>query len=105
MQNGRVNRNMRRNRPGLMTGESLKRLYLSIKEHGINEPVNVNPDYSLVDGSHRVAIALYLDIDVPVVTGKRKTFPPFGLSWFAERGFDVQAIDNKYQEILSRGNE
>jgi len=106
MQDKRVNKNMRRKRPDLTTGESFKKLYRSIKKNGIKTPVPLNPDHTLKEGSHRLAAALYLDIDIPVVVDGQKTLPGYGLTWFRDNGFtgdEIAAIKNKYNHIRFLG--
>ncbi len=101
----RIRRKERGNSPPRKqaNGRYINELCREIKKDGIRKPVPVNPDYSLINGSHRVAIALYLDIDVPVVILSHKKVPPYGMEWFERHEFpagDIERIRQKYDEVL-----
>ncbi len=86
--------------------EKFKKLILSFEQNGFNEnyPIIVNKYFRLVDGSHRLALALYFKI--PYVTIKIDSLsynidPEYSLSWFLENGFNYleKVIIETYDKI------
>lgn len=84
-----------------------KNLIHSIKDNGFddNYPIIINHHFRLVDGSHRLAIALYLKIPYVPVTMTKDTIdidPEYSLNWFQENGFDgiIDEIKNTYKKIM-----
>ena len=84
----------------------IKKLILSFEQNGFNEnyPIIVNKYFRLVDGSHRLALALYFKI--PYVTIKIDSLsynidPEYSLSWFLENGFNYleKVIIETYDKI------
>lgn len=67
---------------------SARRLHASILHDGVKCPVPVDPDYELLDGSHRVACALALgETTIPVIRESRFVWAPaWGREWFVENG-------------------
>lgn len=87
-----------------------KNLMRSFEKNGFIEdyPILVNKDLRLVDGSHRLALALYFGIEKVPITIVKEYFdldPEYSLDWFKENGFNdiIAKIVDKYNEILSKG--
>lgn len=90
----------------LKTTKYIKKLCDDIKKNGIKKPVPINPDYTLQNGSHRMAIALYLGIDIPVKVKEHKDVRDFGFEWFEDHGFskdEIDIIQQKYIKIRNDG--
>lgn len=87
-------------------GERFKKLIKSVIKNGYiyDYPIQINKDFYLFDGSHRLAIALYFDIEeVAVCFNEPMDFTPdYSLEWFIKYGCGeyVDIIRNKYIEIL-----
>ncbi len=82
---------------------SLESLVESLKQNGFDHqfPISVTPDLKLVDGSHRLAGALYLQINEITVKKSAAREVDFGLSWFS-RYFEQAEIDlirNRYHRL------
>ena len=73
---------------------SAHNLHFSMLNGGFNPrcPVPIDPDGELLNGSHRVACALSLDIkEIPVTQEPHHVWaPPWGKKWFAENGISPQ---------------
>ncbi len=90
--------------------EAFKKLIMSFEKDGFikDYPILVNKDLRLVDGSHRLALALYFKIEKVPITITKEYFdldPEYSLDWFKEHGFNdiVAKIVDKYDEILGKG--
>lgn len=88
-----------------------KELIDSIKNNGFkdNYPILINNQFRLVDGSHRLSIALYLKIPFVPVTMTKETIdidPDYSIEWFKNNGFDniISEIKNVYKSILEDEN-
>ena len=64
------------------------RLYASVLSHGVFDPVPVDMNGELLDGSHRVACAVALGIEaIRVQTQPRLVWaPPWNEAWFIDKG-------------------
>lgn len=86
MQSKRVNRD---------TYEKLKDLVDSVRKKGFlnRYPIPVTKEGKIIDGAHRLATALYFDIEeVPVLVIPSRARIYYGLGWFKENGFDEPLI-------------
>lgn len=90
---------------------AFRNLISSFQENGFNEdyPIIVNKYFRLVDGSHRLSLALYFKI--PYVTIMMDDFshgidPEYSLSWFLENGFEnlEEIIIKTYEKINKEWN-
>lgn len=72
-------------------------LYDSVKRDGFSPeyPVPVDPDFELLDGSHRVALALALGIDTIPVEFKSSCVwaPSWTVEWFSTNGMRGSWMD------------
>ena len=93
---------------------NFKALIKSFEKNGfIDEyPITLNEDFKLLDGSHRIALALYFNIEYVTITMKEKNFnmhpPRYDIKWFEENGFNeevIQDIKNCYSEIIIRSEK
>ncbi len=73
--------------------KSAKDLYASMARDGFVTDVPVDPNYELLDGSHRVACAVALEFEgIPVSHEARYVWaPPWGTAWFLEN--EVSSMD------------
>jgi hypothetical protein len=78
----------------------------SVKENGYayTKPIRVRDNLMLVNGAHRLAVALYFDVkDILVwkdLTTRKK--PVFNIKWFRKHGFKkryIAAIEQKAKEL------
>ncbi len=79
----------------------------SVKNNGYqyNKPIRVKPSMSLVNGSHRLATALYFNVDKVLTWKDRQTKKKtvFNIKWFKTNGFKthyIAAISKKAKELL-----
>lgn len=84
----------------LYNEENFKKLIQSFENNGFLDryPIIVNKYMRLVDGSHRLSLALYFNIDyVPIVITEKSLNldPEYSLDWLVNNGFE-----NKKDEIL-----
>lgn len=85
--------------------EEFQKLINSWEKDGYNEnsAIILDSELQLIDGSHRVAMALYHgqeELSCMIYGNKQKT--EYGLLWFIEKGFSIEEIENirnKYKEI------
>jgi hypothetical protein len=74
-----------------------RNLFDSVLNHGIQTfgAVPIDPERELLDGSHRVALALALWLEsVPVIiSSKRVWAPPWGHDWFMAKGLPKEDLD------------
>ena len=71
--------------------------------------IELDANLQLMDGSHRLALAMYLGADtLPVKIRPRTTNTSYALPWFLSNGFtlsEVQCILDRYHELEARGLE
>lgn len=68
-------------------------------------PILVNREFRLIDGSHRLSIALFLKMECVYITMNRDTIdmaPEYSIKWFAENGFGavLDDIRKTYKKII-----
>jgi len=83
---------------------TLMTLVESFSRHGFNAkyPLTVNPQLGLVDGSHRLACALYYNVESILVEKSGSMKVDYGFDWFS-RYFEPEElllIQQQYREIL-----
>ena len=88
--------------------QALHNLVSSFKENGFDpkSAIAVNPRLKLVDGSHRLACALYFDAG-PIVVDKAETADiEYGMEWFQQyfNHTELQQIEVKYQSVVQQLN-
>ena len=93
---------MQQKRAGKDTLDSFRALIGTIEREGLSShyPVGVSGRGELLDGAHRVAVALAMDaydIAVDVRAGKR--LRPYGRDWFRSNGFPDEALIAMDQEV------
>lgn len=88
---------------------AFRNLIESIEKKGFKDdnPIIINRNFRLIDGSHRLTLALYFDIPYVPVTMTKETIdmdPEYSLKWFKENGFDeiIDDIINTYKYIINR---
>lgn len=88
-------------------GKAFTKLIESVKDNGYlyNKPIRVKPSLSLVNGSHRLATALYFGVEKVLVWKDRQTKKKtvFNIKWFKKNGFKtehINAIKLKAKELL-----
>jgi len=59
----------------------------SVNGYSLDNPVLVNKQMHLLDGSHRAACALYFNTPLTLVAASTPNTPTYGRDWFAESGF------------------
>lgn len=85
-------------------------LIRSIKEYGFDNTSGIvlGEGLQLIDGSHRIACALYFDVPyVPVTFIPDNPDFEYSLDWFTDCGFgkeEIAIIDNKAKEVFKRWN-
>lgn len=91
--------------------QTFKDLIDNIKKNGFSDefPIVINNKFRLIDGSHRLASALFFKIPYVPVTINEATIsmdPEYSLNWFKENGFlnIVDDIVNTYKKILMEEN-
>ncbi|WP_026894443.1 hypothetical protein [Clostridiisalibacter paucivorans] len=78
----------------------------SIEENGFDDdsPVLVDLNLQLIDGSHRLACALYFNFNkIPIKIQPQMTNIEYSIEWFKKAGFtdiELEKIKDKQQEIL-----
>lgn len=74
--------------------DSFHSLIKSIADHGImpGMPIPVSKDGVLIDGSHRVAIAIYLGLEVDIEIQSIEV-PKYNIDFFIDRGLKKQYVD------------
>lgn len=86
---------MQRLRGGHDTLNQFRLLVASVAERGLDPdyPVGVSPNGPLLDGAHRVALALVRNCERIAVDVRDSRIPPdFGRGWFVERGFSADSL-------------
>lgn len=84
----------------------LKELVVSIQSEGFNDrhPIILSEEGLLLDGAHRLALALYFEEEtVSVVVRPIRKQVQFGRQWFVEHGFDekiLQLLDVTKDELF-----
>ncbi len=95
-------------RQGKTAHQDITALVESMKRRGYlsRYPVPVSRDGHILDGSHRLACALYLDIwEVPIEIQPERRTVDFGRRWFVQRGFDgvlIAEMDKVRDELFER---
>jgi hypothetical protein len=81
---------MQQTRIGRDTGNDFRDLVISIKKNGFSTkyPIPIDLKANLIDGSHRLACALYYDIEqIPYTVIRSRSNINYGLNWFQENNF------------------
>jgi hypothetical protein len=85
--------------------EAAKELCASMASHGFlpQGAIPIDPDGELLDGSHRVACAMALELKaVSVIRETRKAWaPPWGEAWFVDNGCPADDLDRIRQDWKS----
>lgn len=109
MQYKRVLQNKLIPRDKINNEEKFKSLIDNFKENGFQDqyPIIINRNFRLVDGSHRLALALYFNVKyVPVrIDEKSLCFEKeYSLAWFKENGFNeiIDDLIDTYNYIIGR---
>ena len=78
-----------------------KKLINSFKKGYINScPINVNKNYELLDGSHRIACCIINKINfIPISIKDRNCAPDYSIEWFIKNKFNEQEINILKSEI------
>jgi hypothetical protein len=90
---------MQRKRVGLSVDyeSNLKDLIYSLRNNGykLNSTITISKDGHLIDGSHRVAIALFFGVPIisTKISFKRKRVVKYGLDWFYKNKFTKDECD------------
>jgi SAM-dependent methyltransferase len=85
--------------------ERFKQLIRSFAKNRLMDknPITVNENLQLIDGSHRIACALYFDIKkIPIKFELNQGVNPYSLNWFQNNGFlrhEIEFIEKKFNEI------
>ena len=86
--------------------DKFKELILDIKQNGFDECslIPVDKNQALIDGSHRLAAALYFGAKmVPLKLNRYKFNTDYSLNWFKKNDFsneEISLIENKKNEIF-----
>ncbi len=66
----------------------------------------VNGDIKLIDGSHRLALALYYNVkSLSLIVDKNGRTPLYGIDWFYENDFsldEINLIKDRYEKLLEK---
>lgn len=95
---------MQRLRGGHDTLNQFRALVASVAEGGLDPdyPVGISPSGTLLDGAHRVALALVRNDERIAVDVRDSRIPPdFGRDWFVDRGFPSDSLRHA-DELLDR---
>lgn len=81
--------------------ETFRKLIASFEKHGFlkEHPLDLNKDFMVVDGAHRLALSLYNKIELVPVRFQEKYYNfdfDYSIKWLRENGF------SKYEERLMR---
>jgi len=108
MQQVRVGGNLKIEREKANNEEKFISLINSFKENGFNDeyPLELNKDYEVFEGSHRLACALYFNIEkVPVVFNEKLWELKYDYSpnWFKNNGLEehimiLEKMKEKYKK-------
>lgn len=99
---------MQKERVGLDTYSDLINLVCSIRQKGFlsRYPIPITEEGLLVDGAHRLACALYFQVEeVPVTIRHSREKIDYGRQWFVERGFAEKlliCLDRTRNELFER---
>lgn len=87
-------------------------IFEEVKKRGFSPrfPVPVDPDGELLNGSHRVALAVALDISViPIVSQPHYVWaPPWDFKWFVQNGMlknDLDMLKSDLENMNAQANE
>ena len=86
---------MQQRRAGRDTLEDFRRLVASVTARGLDPdyPVGVSRRGELLDGAHRVAVALAIEaVDIAVDPRGSKRPRPYGREWFSANGFSAETL-------------
>lgn len=86
---------MQNERVGRETYQSLCELVTSIQNRGFlsRYPIPITEEGLILDGAHRLACALFFDVnEVPVTLEPTRNKIYYGRRWFAEHGFDDEML-------------
>lgn len=107
MQKKRVSQNLSIPRDKMDNETSFKKLICSIEKNGFDYkyPIVINKNFRLVDGSHRLALALYFKMEYVPVLIDEKSYDfekDYSLKWFIDNGFEyiIDDIHSTYNEIV-----
>lgn len=98
---------MQESRAGKDTLEAFQQLIHAIQQEGLSAqyPVGVSAKGELMDGAHRVAVALALGVyDIAVDVRRGKLLRPYGREWFRQKGFPdqaLQAMDGEVDRLMA----
>ena len=111
MQQLRVSQNPKIPQDKANNEQNFKNLILSIKQNGFaaNSPIIINNKLKLFNGSHRLAIALLLNIEtVPIKLDPETQYidNPYDIEWFEKNNLSkhIQIIKQTKKEIEQRYN-
>ena len=88
--------------------DKFKDLIISIEKNGFRNrsKIKANQDFQLEDGSHRLACALFFNIDnVPIEFVEVKERRNYSINWFKDNGFFPEEIDliiGKAKQVIGR---
>jgi len=100
-------RRMQELRAGRDTLEEFQQLVESVKARGFDHryPVGVTRTGRLLDGAHRVAVALALDLDeISVDVRPARRLKPYGREWFVNHEFSepiLGALDDELEHVMA----
>ena len=86
--------------------DRFKKLIKSIEQNGFNDKSSILVDLNLqiIDGSHRLACALYFGIEkLPIIIQPQITNIPYSIDWFSSSGFEIheiEAIEKKHKDLI-----
>lgn len=86
--------------------ERFKNLILNVEKNGFDEfsLIPVDKNQTIMDGSHRVALALFFDVPlIPLKLYKKEFKVDYSMEWFRKNNFsdeEINIIENKRKEIF-----
>jgi SAM-dependent methyltransferase len=85
---------------------TLKELIRNFEANGFDKkkPLVVNSNYKLIDGSHRLACALFFNSKSIAIKNTHKTKVPYGLNWFGNffTEDELEIISKKEDEVFEQ---
>ena len=107
MQKIRVSQNKLIEREKADNKENFIKLIESIKKYGFDDkyPIELNKNFEVFEGSHRLACALYFNIDIVPVKFNKMIWNlkyDYSLEWFKNNGMEdyIYLIKEKYEKTL-----
>jgi len=94
----------------IVSEDRFKELIVSYEKYGYKDEscIECDSNFGLIDGSHRMSLNIYHDIEkINVKIMSITTDIKYGIDWFIENEFsknEVEIIKNKYEEILNKLN-